>query len=607
MIKRNYCRRLLLGAGICALLAAGCTRSPEETVPAEEPVTAAEEPASPSDGVKHGDFREFVNTYTAMRDTIFSGTPGLARTPETLGQYSLKALTDRTAAFREMKKQLSFFNTAQMDSGELIAFRRMEYILGTELKADGLELYAQPLSPECGIQIQIPAMLSAFRFENTSDVDHYLSLMNEMAPLYENILAFEQEKANAGLLTGGEPLELMIRSLDPYMVRANNNILSRQFAEKLNAVPGLTEAKRQEYLEAHQTALKESFIPAYRTLSQGLEELQEAAAATGGLASMPEGKAYYRYLIASGSGSGESILALCQKTEQRIDRELDQMTALLDQYPELSGESDDLPFAFDTDEGALAWLEDSIAGQFPSVTMQEMPASEASSVDVLMAGDAAEEDSITSAEKPFVSRRRDSGTDDPDLTGIAGRGIPGLAYRRQYYREHTVDPRLSRSPSAKEQTIDPLVLAAADPGSALGWELYASQYAFAEGNGLSDELNEFMRAYTDATAGLYALMDMHLNYDGWSAEQFEDFCRAYGFSDEEVIAELRSKFLASPSFYACRYISYMTLMELREEAAAVLGSRFSSLDFHQFLLDMGPVNCQLLEPYFRAWLLTRNH
>ena len=124
-----------------------------------------------------------------MRDTIFSGTPGLARTPETLGQYSLKALTDRTAAFREMKKQLSFFNTAQMDSGELIAFRRMEYILGTELKADGLELYAQPLSPECGIQIQIPAMLSAFRFENTSDVDHYLSLMNEMAPLYENILA----------------------------------------------------------------------------------------------------------------------------------------------------------------------------------------------------------------------------------------------------------------------------------------------------------------------------------------------------------------------------------------------------------------------------------
>ena len=51
----------------------------------------------------------------------------------------------------------------------------------------------------------------------------------------------------------------------------------------------------------------------------------------------------------------------------------------------------------------------------------------------------------------------------------------------------------------------------------------------------------------------------------------------------------------------------MTLMELREEAAAVLGSRFSSLDFHQFLLDMGPVDCQLLEPYFRAWLLTRNH
>lgn len=90
MIKRNYCRRLLLGAGICALLAAGCTRSPEETVPAEEPVTAAEEPASPSDGVKHGDFREFVNTYTAMRDTIFPEPPASHARPKHWGSIPSK-------------------------------------------------------------------------------------------------------------------------------------------------------------------------------------------------------------------------------------------------------------------------------------------------------------------------------------------------------------------------------------------------------------------------------------------------------------------------------------------------------------------------------------
>ena len=51
--------------------------------------------------------------------------------------------------------------------------------------------------------------------------------------------------------------------------------------------------------------------------------------------------------------------------------------------------------------------------------------------------------------------------------------------------------------------------------------------------------------------------------------------------------------------YCGGYIEYMNM---REQAEAALGSRFSPLDFHKLLLDLGPVPFSVIRPRFTAWL-----
>ena len=67
------------------------------------------------------------------------------------------------------------------------------------LDSEGLELYDQPLSSSLGIQAQLPILLSEYVFYNKQDVEDYLSLLSSIDTYYDSIIAFEKEKADAGL------------------------------------------------------------------------------------------------------------------------------------------------------------------------------------------------------------------------------------------------------------------------------------------------------------------------------------------------------------------------------------------------------------------------
>lgn len=562
--RRKY-RRILVSLAACALLAGGCARYTQENKPV--PGTAAGTQASLPDSSGQESTDETIDalalTFIEERDRIFSYSSYSPAPAETLGEFSLDALTMRNASFRELKTALSHLDTAKLDTDELLICKTVEDQLNTELLADGLELYTQPLEPENGIQIQIPQMFASFELNSSSDISRYLALMGQMPELYESILKFEQEKAEAGLLTGGEPLELIIQSLDPYMVRPDSNPLTQSFASRLEAVPGITEKEAEEYKRLHRDALKASFIPACRALSDGLNALKSKASSTGGLASMPMGRSYFSYLVEANSGCSVSVPELLSQTERRLKENLDLMTLLSDQHPEFEKQADSYQFSFPDTGSRFSWLCESTKDLFPAVT----------------------EDSAA------LANLMDMGA-DLDLVTLAGKGWPGLFYRSLYY---------------EERQLSPLRLSLSDRSSAAVWECYAERFAFADGNGLSPELNGFLLSYREAANGLYALMDIHLNYDGWSREQFEEFCTSYGFSDADVIDKLYCEILASPGHWASRYAGFLSLTGLKREAQERLGENFSLAEFHTFLLDMGPVSLRVIEPYFKAWMLTKIH
>ena len=51
--------------------------------------------------------------------------------------------------------------------------------------------------------------------------------------------------------------------------------------------------------------------------------------------------------------------------------------------------------------------------------------------------------------------------------------------------------------------------------------------------------------------------------------------------------------------YCCGYIE---IMEMKAEAEEALGPSFNLMEFHRFLLDIGPVPYSVTREYFSQWL-----
>ena len=175
-------------------------------------------------------------------------------------------------------------------------------------------------------------------------------------------------------------------------------------------------------------------------------------------------------------------------------------------------------------------------------------------------------------------------------TTLAHEGYPGHLYQTVY---------------ANQNVRDPLLRLLACGGYTEGWGTYAEIYSYQFDNGLSPELSRLLAHNQAATLGLYALLDININYEGWSQERTAKFLEElYGITDTQVIEEIYYAVADNPANYLQYYTGYMEMVKMRETAMETLGDRYDPVQFHKFILDMDGASFRVMEPYFKTWLLT---
>ena len=96
-----------------------------------------------------------------------------------------------------------------------------------------------------------------------------------------------------------------------------------------------------------------------------------------------------------------------------------------------------------------------------------------------------------------------------------------------------------------------------------------------------------------ATLCLYALSDIYIHYDGYTPEQLSTFLKSYGFPQESSDL-IYQTLLAEPGAYLPYAVGYLEFMELRERAEQKWGTEYSDYQFHEFLLETGPMPFEML-------------
>ena len=513
---------------------------------------------------------------------------GIDAEDATLGTYRLSELIKSNHEIHDLKEKLSEFDPHMLSDDQQILCDSLSERIETGLMAEGLELYDQPLAPTIGIQAQLPILLAEYSFHSLQDVEDYLTLLSQLDSYYGDILYFEEQKAAAGLGPSDASIERILESCQSYLIDPVNNFLTETFDTRLNSLStdiSLSEQQKNNFRSRHLEVIKNSFLPAYRHLIDGLSGLKGRGINEGGLCGFRNGRRYYEYLLRSGPGLSYNIEELKAALSDRMQKDLETISSLSKKT------GPDLSFRLTDPPAILSDLQTQMSGDFPVLSeaskkyeIRYVPAQLESTLSPAFYLTAPLDDPTKNV--IYINNGSTSAKDELYPT-LAHEGFPGHLYQTVYFREHT------RNPLAALLTCS---------GANEGWATYVEQLSYFYDNGLSEENSAYQAAMRSFSLCFHSLLDIGINYDGWSKDRAAAFVRTCFDADDALVEELWQTMIDNPTNYLEYAGGYVEIMEMREEAAKKLGNRFSAKEFHKFLLDLGPVPFSVTRKYFKLWL-----
>lgn len=513
---------------------------------------------------------------------------GIDAEDASLGTYRLSELIKSNHEIHDLKEKLSEFDPHMLSDDQQILYDSLSERIETGLMAEGLELYDQPLAPTIGIQAQLPILLAEYSFHSLQDVEDYLTLLSQLDSYYGDILYFEEQKAAAGLGPSDASIERILESCQSYLIDPVNNFLTETFDTRLNSLStdiSLSEQQKNNFRSRHLEVIKNSFLPAYRHLIDGLSGLKGRGINEGGLCGFRNGRRYYEYLLRSGPGLSYNIEELKAALSDRMQKDLETISSLSKKT------GPDLSFRLTDPPAILSDLQTQMSGDFPVLSeaskkyeIRYVPAQLESTLSPAFYLTAPLDDPTKNV--IYINNGSTSAKDELYPT-LAHEGFPGHLYQTVYFREHT------RNPLAALLTCS---------GANEGWATYVEQLSYFYDNGLSEENSAYQAAMRSFSLCFHSLLDIGINYDGWSKDRAAAFVRTCFDADDALVEELWQTMIDNPTNYLEYAGGYVEIMEMREEAAKKLGNRFSAKEFHKFLLDLGPVPFSVTRKYFKLWL-----
>jgi len=516
---------------------------------------------------------------------------GITEFPATLGSYDLEDSRENYQELMETLDELKKIKKERLDEEQQVDYEILVHMLEKEQDSDRFDLYGYPLASVNGLQSQLPLLFADYVFDTREDVDNYLLLLADIDNYYEQILDFIHEQTDAGIYLSDVTIDGIIDSCQIFLDAPEDGILAETFADRLDDVEGLSEEDRTSYIEKNRQILQADFTQAYVHLTEGLEALKGNLDEPIGLCCLPEGKAYYEYLLSSSIyTSYERPKSLYRSIALHMQDDLMTLYYTLQDHPDLYDALSDFQFAIEEPQEALEDLKEKISEDFPETTDY---AYELRSIPQALVDYSSPAFYLT----PPIDRQDQNfiyvSPDLPDgITDVyptmAHEGFPGHLYQCNYFNDVN-DSKLRAVLNFSSY--------------AEGWATYVEYQAYGWDDNTSDALATVLSSNISSTVALYALVDYQVNYEGMTQEELGDYLENdFGISDPEATKSIYQYVCENPAEYMKYYVGYLEIIEMREKAEKELGDSFHAKDFNTFLLDFGPAPFSIIRNHFNDWL-----
>lgn len=583
-----------VSAGICLLfgcmLFSGCTKnSPIDFL---ETNTENPEEIAAFDSFLNDFFCAEVSSNTINLHYTLANPEnyGITDAAITLGDLSEQAFSDSNARFENYLAALDDFDYNTLSTDQQLTYDVLEDYLNLQLDTADYYLYDEPLRPSTGVQAELPILFQEYDFYDREDIDTYLELISLTDEYFEQVIAFEEEKAGAGLFMSDDSCDTVITQCEDFLADAENHYLIETFNMKIDSFEGLTDAEKDAYKTQNQKLIQENIIPAYENLMTALTGLLGSGTNDKGLCYLPEGKEYYEKLVYFNTGCSDSIKEIQEMISKERALDFQESADLTAENPSLWDICNEATLAAVDPTTTLNSLKEIMQKDFPSPPDASFTIFY---IDECVADYLAPAFYVTSAIDDYQNNsiyinESMNATDISYFTTLAHEGYPGHLYQ-------TI--------MSYNAGLSPARCILNYPGYVEGWATYVEMLSYTYA-GLDEDVASLMEKNQTAILSLYASTDLGIHYDGWSFEDTLQFWQNYGITDEAAIKELYELIVQEPAHYLKYYVGYLQFEELKEYAKTHYLYKYSDTNFHAAVLKIGPAPFAIIEKYLDEYYMT---
>ena len=516
---------------------------------------------------------------------------GITNPPVTFGHYSLSEMKKSLLAAENYLAALKDFSYRDLDSKQKLTYDILKDYWTLEMNSGNFPLYNEILGPTTGLQAQLPVLLAEYNFYTKDDIDTYIKLLPGITDYFKEICQYEEQKSKAGLFMSDSVADSILAQCEAFIADKENNYLIEVFNDKVSSYKGLSKKEIKAYEKANKNAVINNVIPAYQLLIDTLNSLKGTGKNDGGLAGLPKGKEYYRYLLASNTGTDRSPEELIKLLDNSILSNLRALNALTSKDSKIYEEAANVSYPLTKPVEILDYLKSTISQDFPPCPKVDFTVKyvHKSLQDYL---------SPAMYLVPAIDNYKNNViyiNENPDYQGqeifntLAHEGYPGHLYQSVYFRNTNPTPIRSLLNFG---------------GYAEGWATYVEFYSYHMA-GFSDNEASFLEHSMAANMSLYCRLDIGINYEGWNIAQTASYLHQFGITDKNTAKVLYTTMVEEPALYPEYGVGYLEFMELKNTAQKALGNKFNLKEFHKFVLDIGPSQFEIIDKRMDSWLKTQ--
>lgn len=506
----------------------------------------------------------------------------------TYGDLSSDALKKNCSRSKELLQKLYTFPTSSLTKKQKLTWQIFQDYLNESIMNEKYILYSSPLGTN-GLQSEIPVTLSEYRLDNEKDIKDYLSLVNQVPELFTQILNFEQERRNAGLISPSFVISDTIDQIDQFLnASEENNPLIQSFEDRLTEVESLSKDQKASYIANNRLLVTDKVLPAYKSLKTSLQAYTNDSKNTSSkerLCEYKNGQDYYKFLLMSNVGTDFSPEDCITILESQLKNTVKDISSLTTKNKDLYTEYLSATPALSAPKEIMNTLKNDSLIDFPEIKniscqLKNIPdalsGTSACAFYLVPPIDSTKDNII------YINKSR---VDSNELfSTLAHEGYPGHLYQTNYF--------LTTNPS-------PLRTFLHCAGYDEGWGTYAQLYSynFIEFKNVDEQTTKQLRQlYRDndlLSLSLSSLCDLYVNYKNYDENALANYLQTYGI-DKDSAQNLYRYVIENPTTYLSYSIGCYELDQLKQTMSDSLGKAFKISDFHESVLNVGSCNFSIL-------------